>query len=40
MLLAGINHVAVLTKDDTLQPDPVGEGVFVGVDNYYPDPFP
>ena len=31
---------AVLTKDDTLQPDPVGEGVFVGVDNYYPDPFP
>jgi hypothetical protein len=31
---------AVLTKDDTLQPDPVAEGVFVGVDNYYPDPFP
>jgi hypothetical protein len=26
---------AVLTKDDTLQPDPV-----VGVDSYYPDPFP
>ena len=31
---------ALMTKDDTLQPDPVGEGVFVGVDNYYPDPFP
>lgn len=31
---------AVLTKDDTLQPDPVAEGVFVGVDNFYPDPFP
>jgi hypothetical protein len=31
---------AVLTNDDTLAPDPAGEGVFVGADNYYPDPFP
>jgi hypothetical protein len=31
---------AVLTNDDTLAPDPVGEGVFVGADNYYPDPSP
>ena len=31
---------AVDTNHETNAPDPVGEGVLIGADNFYPDPFP
>ncbi|MDA0183108.1 hypothetical protein OJ997_22555 [Solirubrobacter phytolaccae] len=31
---------AIDTNHTTRQPDPLGEGVFIGEDNFYPDPFP
>ena len=31
---------AILTSPTTRRPDPVGEGVMVGKDNFYPDPSP
>ncbi|RKQ87157.1 hypothetical protein C8N24_5177 [Solirubrobacter pauli] len=35
-----VETFAIDTNRDTRQPDPVGEGVLIGEDNFYPDPFP
>jgi hypothetical protein len=35
-----VETFAIDTNRTTRQPDPVGEGVLIGEDNFYPDPFP
>jgi hypothetical protein len=35
-----VETFAVDTNHDTGVPDPLGEGVLIGADNFYPDPFP
>lgn len=35
-----VETFAIDTNRDTRQPDPLGEGVVIGEENFYPDPFP